>query len=153
MEFIGLKRGNPVALADDTVDDAVAYGRIVSVQRSGTDVVSITLDNVVAVLDGSVTAIDDITSLTDVLDLSAAMGVAIRVPGSDIVEKQISNVTDTNVMTFSTPFADDDIVPELVVAIGRWGRIVRRCKLLYAIPQGYEQRTLILVDEAPELYA
>lgn len=153
MEFIGLKRGNPVALADDTVDDAVAYGRIVSVQRSGTDVVSITLDNVVAVLDGSVTAIDDITSLTDVLDLSSAMGVAIRVPGSNIVEKQISNVTDTNVMTFSTPFADDDIVPELVVAIGRWGRIVRRCKLLYAIPQGYEQRTLILVDEAPELYA
>lgn len=156
LEFLGIQKGDVVGLADDTIDGDVAAGWIKSVQTSGGNVVSITLDNIIPWSEAQedIERVEDITSLTDVLDVSQPMGVAIRVPGQNLVYKQVSNVTDDNICTFTTPFTDDgSIVPNLLVACGRFARPVRRCKVLQVMPRGFERRLITLTDEAPELYA
>lgn len=156
IEGIGIRRGMVVGLADDTVDGNTAAGKIVSIQTSGSNVTSITLDSIMPWdVESDFLAVDDITSVSDVLDTSEPMGVAIRIPGSDVLIKQVSDVTESNVCTFTTPFAlaGSGLEEGQLVVAGRFTKIVRRCKVLHIIPKGFEERLLILVDEAPEIFA
>jgi len=155
LSSIGIKRGTVVGLSDDTIDGNTMTGWIKSVEISGGNVISITLDNVAPwSLSDEFENVEDLSSITDVLDSSQAMGVAIRIPGSNVLIKQVSNVSDSNVCTFSTPFADDgSVVPNLLVAAGNMSTVYRRCKVLQVTPVGFEKRRLVLVDEANELHS
>lgn len=154
LEFMGLQRGDVVGLADDTIDGDRAAGWIKSVNTSGGNVVSITLDNIMPwSVSSGIEASADVTSITDILNLSEPMGVAIKIPGQDLIYKQVSNITDNNVCTFTTPFTDDgSLVPDLLVVCGAFSRPVRRCKVLSIVPRGFERRIITLTDEAPDLY-
>lgn len=89
----------------------------------------------------------------DFLNPSEPMGLAIEIPGSDVVQVQVTDVTDSNTCTLTTPLADDgSIVPGLMVGAGPWGRIGRRVKVMSIRPNGFEERTLELADEAIELF-
>jgi len=156
IEGIGIRRGMVVGLADDTVDGNTAAGKIVSIQTSGSNVTSITLDSIMPWdVKSDFLAVEDITSVSDVLNTSEPMGVAIRIPGSNALIKQVSDVTKSNVCTFTTPFAlaGSGLAEGQLVVAGRFAKIVRRCKVLHIIPKGFEERLLLLVDEAPEIFA
>lgn len=151
-----LKRGDLVGLADDVLDLNQAYARIASVQTSAGNVVSVTVDAVMpfSTGQGDVVAVSDITSLADILDPDQAMGLAIRLEDGTVLLKQVSEVTDSNVCTFSTPFADTGVVVAgLLVAAGVHGRVVRRCMVLSIEPTGIDSMRVTLADEAPEIFA
>lgn len=151
---LGLERGDVVGLSDDTLDGDMYAGWIKSVEVSGGNVISITLDNIVPwSVSTDFEQVEDLSSISDVLNPTQNMGVAIRIGGSDVLTKQISTVSDSNVCTFTTPFTDDgSIVPNLLVVAGKLTKLYRRCKVLQILPRGFENRLLILTDEAPELY-
>ena len=155
LEFLGIQRGDVVGLSDDTIDGNTAGGWIKSVQYSGSNIVSVTLDNIMPwSLSTSIESAEDIESITDIVNPAEPMALAIKIPGQDLVYKQVSTVTDDNVCTFTTPFTDDgSIVPGLLAVCGTYDRPVRRCRVLQVIPRGYERRLVIMTDEAPELYA
>lgn len=154
LEFFGVKRGDLVGLGDDTIDGDRAAGWISHIERSAGNIISITLDNIMPWgVSEDVSTVEDVTALTDVLDPSEPMGIAIRRLGNDILQLQVSEISDSNVCTLSTPIADDGTVKEdLLVVAGPFYRIVRRCKVLQVVPRGFEKRLLILTDEAPELF-
>lgn len=155
LEFLGIQRGDVVGLSDDTIDGNTAGGWIKSVQYSGSNIVSVTLDSIMPwSLSTSIESAEDVASLTDIVNPAEPMALAIKIPGQDLIYKQVSTVTDDNVCTFTTPFADDgSIVPGLLAVCGTYDRPVRRCRVLQVIPRGYERRLVIMTDEAPELYA
>ena len=155
LEFLGIQRGDVVGLSDDTVDGNTAGGWIKSVQYSGSNIVSVTLDNIMPwSLATSIESAEDVESITDIVNPAEPMALAIKIPGQDLIYKQVSTVTDDNVCTFTTPFADDgSIVPGLLAVCGTYDRPVRRCRVLQVIPRGYERRLVIMTDEASELYA
>lgn len=139
-----------------------AGGYVSAIDVVGGDVVSITLDNVMPWgAASSFDQIEDIESITDVLDASMPMGVAIRLPSGSILQKQVNEISDSNVCTFTTPFPlsgsgleDVDLSKQGLKAVaGPWGRIVRRCKVISVVPQGFEERLIVLADEAPGLFS
>jgi len=155
LEGFTLKRGDLVGLNDDVLDGDKAAGWITAVTVEAGNIVSITLDNIMpwsAATD--IEQIDDIEAIADIVNPSAPMGVGIRIPGQDVLLKQVSDVSDSNVCTFTTPFADDgSIEVDQLVVVGQWGHVMRRCKVMSVVPTGFETRVLELADEAPELYS
>jgi hypothetical protein len=163
LEGMVIRRDTPVVgFASDVVDGARAGGFVSAIDVVAGDVVSITLDNVMPWGAASTfDQIEDIESITDVLDASMPMGVAIRLPSGSILQKQVNEISDSNVCTFTTPFPlagsgleDVDLSKQGLKAVaGPWGRIVRRCKVLSVVPQGFEERLIVLADEAPGLFS
>jgi hypothetical protein len=149
-----LKRGDVVMLWDDVVDRAVLAGFISAVTSSGGFITALTLDNIMPwSAGGDLLNAGDMLNMGDFLNPSEPMGLAIEIPGSDVVQVQVTDVTDSNTCTLTTPLADDgSIVPGLMVGAGPWGRIGRRVKVMSIRPNGFEERTLELADEAIELF-
>lgn len=163
MDSMTLRRGGGVVgLASDTIDGDKAAGWVTEIEVDGSgDVVSITLDNIMPwSRSGDVEAIEDVSSITDIVDPSQPMGVAIRIPGGDALLKQVSDVSDSNVCTFTTPFPyagsglDVDLSEVgLLVVAGTWGTVSRRCKVVSVLPQPNRERLVVLADEAPGLWS
>lgn len=149
-----LKRGDVVMLWDDVVDRAVLAGFISAVTSSGGFITALTLDNIMPwSAGGDLLNAGDMLNMGDFLNPSEPMGLAIEIPGADVVQVQVTDVTDSNTCTLTTPLADDgSIVPGLMVGAGPWGRIGRRVKVMSIRPNGFEERTLELADEAIELF-
>ena len=162
-----LRRGSLIGISDETVDGKRAAGWITAVAvNGGGNVTSITLDNVMPWSGSdSIEDVEDFESIADLLDPSVPMGVAIRIPGSNVLVKQVSDVSDSNVCTFTTPFplagsGLEDILDVdgnvtgggYMVVAGEWGNVYRRCKVVSVVPQGFEERLIVAVDEAPGLY-
>lgn len=152
---IVLNRGDLVGLSCDVIDGDKAAGWIAAITTVGPDVVSITLDNVMpwSVSQG-LEGVDDFSAITDMVDISEPMGVAIRIPGAPALLKQVSDISDSNVCTFVTPFAlaGSGLAVNQLVAAGRWGSVMRRCKIMSVKPKGLSQRAVVLADEAPNLF-
>lgn len=162
LDGMTLRRGMLVGLSDDVIDGDRAAGWVKSIQLDGSNnVVSVTLDNIMPFsAAGNFELSDDVSSITDVLDTSQPMGVGIRIPGSNVLLKQVDEVTDSNVCTFTTPFPlsgsglDVDLNDVgLMAVVGRWGNVTRRCKVISVVPQGFEERVVVLADEAPGLFS
>lgn len=156
IEGLNFERGQLSSINDDVLEPTQAAGWIKSVQTSGADIVSITLTNVMpwGRAQGDIAQIDDITDLTDVLDVDVPMGVFIRDHDGNEIYKQVSDVTDSNVCTFLTPFlaAGSGIEPGLMVGAGKWGNLERRVKLIAKKPKSMDKWILELADEAPQLF-
>lgn len=154
LEGMALKRGMLVALNDDVLDGNQFAGWISSVQVSAGLVVSVTLENIIPwSQSGTLEANQDIASLADAMNPTQAMAVAIRVPNASMVVRLVSNVTDSNKCTFTSPFADDgSVVAGLLVLAGPMGNTHKRVKISNVMPQGFETFTVEMVDEAPQLY-
>jgi hypothetical protein len=155
IEGMLFRRGDLVALNDDVLDDTHMAGWIKSVQTSGGNVVSVTLENIVPwSVSAKVEDVIDFGALTDVTAASQPMAVAIRVPGQSMVVRQVSEVTDANTCTFSTPFVDDGSVQvgQLVLA-GAMNNTHKRVKVISWLPIGFEEFQVDLVDEAPQLFS
>lgn len=157
IEGYSLKRGDLVGLNDDTLDRQQACGLIRSIQTSGGNITGITVDTIIALSGGqdSFEDVDDVSSLTDVLDTDEPFGVAIRIADGTSTARPLSNVTDSNVCTFTTPFTESGSGIEVgqLAVFGISGREYRRAIVVDVTPNDLETRTLILRDEAPELFA
>lgn len=153
------ERGALVGLSDHTLDALQACGMIVSVSSSGGNYTSITLDNVMpfSAAQDNLAAVSDLTSLTDILDSSEPIGVAIVLPDGSAIRAKVTNVTDSNVCTFETPFPDDgSIVPGAMQAIvGRWGvageTIERVCRVMAVRPNEDGSFVLELAESADDI--
>ena len=159
---ITLQRGSLVGLSSDLVDGATAAGYVTEIEVSGGNVQSLTLDNIMPWgASGDVESIEDISAITDIVDPSQPMGVAIWIPGADVVRKQVSNITDSNLVAFTTPFPyagsgldTVDLEKEgVLVVAGTWTTVVRRCKVMSVVPQPDMKRLIVLADEAEGLFA
>ena len=157
IEGYSLKRGDLVGLNDDTLDKQQARGVIRSIQTSGGNITGITVDNIIAFSagQGDIENVNDISTLTDILNTDTPFGVAIRIADGTSTARPLSNVTDSNVCTFTTPFTESGSGIEVgqLAVFGISGREFRRAIVIDVTPNDLETRTIILRDEAPELFA
>lgn len=151
IEGFDLWRGKLVGHSDDVLHNKVATAQIVSIQDNGVNVTGITVDNIVPFAANQ----DDLDALMAGLDLSNATGVAIRLPDDTVIVKTLTNVVDSKVAIFSTPFAigSTTIAVGQLLAFGIATRNPYERMLVMAVDmQGFEKRILTLAPEAPELF-
>lgn len=154
------ERGDLVRLSDDSVDEHRGYGFIqeitldANISDPAANVVSITLEDVLPYGDaqGSISADDDITTVTDILDETSVMGVSISLTDGSALIKQVTNVTDSNTCVFTTPFNYVASGIELgnFVSMGVLGNEVRRCYVANVEPLSLQERIIDLKDCADE---
>lgn len=151
IEGYSIERGDLIGLNDDTLDVKMAQGLIVSIQTSGANITGITVDNVVPFAANQ----DDLEALMEGLDLANATGVGIRLDDGTVTIKTLTDVADSKVCTFTTPFASSGSGIEVgqMAVFGVAGKSFRRCIVHAVVPSGTETRTVTLRDEAPELFA
>ena len=167
VEYIKARRGSLVAVQHDVIMRHAASGRIIGVNVSGGNIVSIVLDSEVDIPSSTdFTDIPDVLAEDDILSLDK-LGCTIRRADGSISTHEISNLAGlTRTITFTTPFAnqtmtagpfDSGTVYEIeagcLVAIGPLGREYIRLIVTEIAPGEDLTARLTMVDEAPELWA
>lgn len=142
IEGYSLWRGKLVAHNDDVLNTTQAQGLIRSIEVSGGNVVSITVDNIIPF---SVNQ-DALAAFVEGLDLANATGVAIRLSDGTSVVKTLTNVSDGTVCTFTTPFtyAGSGLAEGLMCVFGRAGQHYSRMIVMGVEPQGLETRIVTI---------
>jgi hypothetical protein len=81
-------------------------------------------------------------------------GATIQLDTGGTLTKQITAVTESQTLTFSTPFADPGTIVEgKIVGVGSFVSIGRRCKVFDIQRLGNLEARITLLDEAPEIHA
>lgn len=145
-------RGKLVGHNDDTLYNKQATALIVSIQDDGVNITGITVDNVVPFSANQ----DDLEALMSGLDLSNATGVGIRLGDDTVIVKTLTNVIDSKVALFTTPFTIGSIeieIGQLVVFGIATTTPYARMLVMEVEMQGFEKRVLTLAPEAPEIFA
>lgn len=147
MEGYSLERGKLVAHNDDVLNITQGQGLIRSLEVSGGNVVSMTVDNIYPF---SVNQ-DELAAFAEGLDLANATGVAIRKNDGTSIVKTLTNVADGTVCNFTTPFPLSDLgltqAAEgigLKAVFGRAGQEYARMIVMGVEPQGLETRIVTL---------
>lgn len=153
-EGVDIQGGNLVGLNDDVLEGSQCAGYIKSVTSVGGFITQITLDEIMpwsAATD--ISQMDDMLSMSDMLNPTQQMAVAIRTPDNTITIRAITEIVDGNTCTFAVAPADDgSIVPDLLVIAGTLHNVMRRCKVLAINPTSSDTFDVTLVDEAPNLF-
>lgn len=151
LEGLGLQRGMLVGHNDDVLNVTQAQGLITAITESGGNVVSITVDNIIPFAVNQ----DELAAFVEGLDLANATGVAIRRNDGSAVVKTLTNVSDGNICTFTTPFnlAASEIAVGQMCVFGRAAQEYSRMIVMAVEPQGFETSIVTLAAEAPELFA
>lgn len=145
-----VKRGDVVRLTCDTLDRKQSFAFIKSVTVTTGNVVSVTLDNIINWSVGQ----EGFEIVGDDFVEGQTMGIAIQLADGSEVVKTVTEISDSNVATFTTPFADDSSVTAgLMVVTGIAGREYRRCRVMAVESDGFETRRLELAEEAVSLFA
>jgi hypothetical protein len=140
MEAIVCRRGDLVAIQHDILEDAAGAAHVKTVNKSGSNIISLVLSSIVTT--------------------AASTAVAIRCNDGTILTKNVTNAGDTNTVTFSTPFADpgtikgfDDTADTYgcLVVVGSVSTVYKRMLVQNIQPKQDLQCTVTLVDEAPSL--
>lgn len=152
VEAYNLRPGSVVGVTSDVLNRKQSFGLIKSVEISGGNVISITLDNLIPWSESLIEPEDVDAFLSGSGD---TMGVAIQLAdGSTTLIKSVTETSDSNTATFATPFADTGVVvPGLMVATGVAGKTYKRCKVMSIVPQSDKIWTIELADEAVELFS
>lgn len=152
-----VRRGDIVGIASDVLDRTTGFAIIKAVTRNGSnEVTAVTLDNRIAwsVAQTDFGTVSDVDDLLNAESTAQTMAVAIQKLDGTVIQKDVTNTTDGVTATMATPFVDDDVVAGLMVATGVSGRVFRRARVLAVEPgDGIETRRVVLVDEAPALFA
>jgi hypothetical protein len=130
-------RGSLIGLKIDELATASGSALISEVLRSGGNITGL-------VLDAAVTS------------PASDAGAIIQFADNTTVTRQIAPITDSKVITLSTPMADpgDDLIePGKAVVVGEFSRVVKRCKVFLIERLSDMQARLTLLDEAPEIHA
>jgi hypothetical protein len=128
-------RGSLVALAVDELDSTAASAVITEVLASGGNLTGLRLD-------------------APVTTPGSGAGVTIQLDTGGTLTKEIAAVTDSQTLTFSTPFADPGTVAiGKIVAVGTFVSTSRRCKVFDIERMGDLEARVTLLDEAPEIHA
>lgn len=166
IEALVCTKGDLVAIQHDTIDAAAGFTRIKSFTTNGSDEVdSITFDGSIAGSDESFFVVpeDFFTEVPESEDFftdDGQVGIAIRLRDGSIIV-HAATVVDADqqgharVVTINTPFlVDFDIFTEgLLVVSGVIGQEYKRCIVLDVVPRSELTAQLVLVDEAPSLFA
>jgi hypothetical protein len=128
-------RGSLVALAVDELDSTAASAVITEVLASGGNITGLRLD-------------------APVTTPGSGAGVTIQLDTGGTLTKEITSVTDSQTLTFSTPFADPGTIEiGKIVAVGAFVSTSRRCKVFEIERLGDLEARVTLLDEAPEIHA
>lgn len=151
IEHLYATKGSLVALSTDIIQFHHSSARVVSVQTSGPNITGLTLDEKLRV--SSMNDLGTIPDLGVVPDLGSvgSPGVLIQLKSGSTLVKEIVNSGDSEVITFTTPFAASDIEEGCLVACGPLASETKRMIVLGVAPAADLQAKVTLVDEAPEL--
>lgn len=152
-------KGSLVVLAHDTISRHYDGARVVSVQTSGANVTGLTVDVPLRLsLIGMVISPDGDEVLSPsgdpVISGDYPAGVVIQLKDGTTLTKQIVEVSDTSVVTFTTPFtipAASILEAECLVVVGPFSSVEKRMLVLGVQPQNEYTAALTLVDEAPNV--
>jgi len=140
-EHLIVTMGDLAVLAHDVILIGLGWGRVVTVNTSGTDVISIVVDTLVT------------------METAKSYGVQIRKTIGNIqIEEQIDNPVDTvSLLTFTTAIPNSTDQPSVgdLVLFGEWGQISQRVIVKSVKPtreNGNLNARLIVTPEAPGVY-
>ena len=166
-EAIVARRGSLIGVNHDVLQRHTGLGRIDTVQTSGGNVTGITIDTEVPVWkEGDMSTVADMSAVADMSLIGRKTNVAIRRTNGTISVHPLSNASgDTNVLTFTTPVADDttaggpfdpgtiqQIDVGCLAVLGIAGQELKRLLVTKVDPAPDLMATLSLVDEAPTLF-
>lgn len=139
---LACRRGDLVMLAHDVISRYAGYGRIASIQKSGGNITGLTLE---ATVDLGV-AVGEVEET-----MAAGIQFTDRTTGTYAVNEK----TETDTVTFVTPFADpgDILVEGMTVGFGPVGSETKRMLVLWYEYVDELTRRITLIDEAPGLHA
>jgi hypothetical protein len=128
-------RGTLVKLIVDELDSTVGSAIITEVLASAGNITGLRLD-------------------APVTTPGSGAGATIQLDTGGTLTKQITAVTESQTLTFSTPFADPGTIVEgKIVGVGSFVSIGRRCKVFDIQRLGNLEARITLLDEAPEIHA
>lgn len=142
IEHLYCQKGSLVALAHDTIRRHYDAARVISVSTSGGNVTGIVLDSELRL-----TLIDD-------YDADFPAGVIIQLKDGTTIVHQIDETTDTDTVTFTTPFAEPAgsiLEVDCLVVAGPFSRSHLRLYVKDVKVNSDMSASLVLVDEAPLL--
>lgn len=139
---LACRRGDLVMLTHDVISRYAGYARIASIQKSGGNVTGLTLEAKVN-LGVAVGEVEE--------TMAAGIQFTDRTTGTFPVNEK----TETDTITFVTPFADPgDILAEgMTVGFGPVGSETKRMLVLWYEYVDELTRRITLIDEAPGLHA
>lgn len=170
LESIVCQKGDLVGIQHDIFDSYGGSARIVAVDRSGGNILGLTLDGSVPVNTGTdIAAWPDLATATDMAAFGAQTGLRIRYGGGQGIAtaQQIIGNGDLTSVTFATPFADpgtyvdDEGVTHNLIdvgclcTVGYVGIEYRRFNVFSITPstgKGAIKADMVFVDEAPGLW-
>lgn len=167
-EYLRCQRGSLIAVQHDTLQKHTGAARILSVQKSGSNITGITLDENVSVVNNpSILTTASFKDIPIVQDAGLTTSVAIRNTDGTITVHLLSNATgDASVLTFVTPVADatttgspfdpatiSKIAEDCLVIIGISGKQYKRLVVTDIAPDVDLTATITAVDEAPQIWS
>lgn len=132
------QRGDLVGLTHDVVGTKFFYGLVAAVLTSGGNVTGLRLE-----------------ATAPLSSAGGAVGVWIRYEDGTSVEKPINETIDTDVITFTTPFAipaSNILCEGCLVALGLAGTVYKRMLVFDIKPMPDFGAKLTLIPEASEIY-
>lgn len=156
LEGVTYERGDLLLLADEVLSRHAYYGLIRTVLTSAGNVTGFVLGSLqrLSASADQITAVDDITDITDIAAASVTFGASIRCTDGTVLTLAIDEVTDTDTITLTTPVADTgQFKPWREVAIGPLGEEALRVVVSRIEHAGGEVFRLTLVDEANGIFA
>ena len=160
IEAIVCQRGDLVAVQNDILDNYAGASRVQAVQRSGGNIIGLTLDGSLPISTGTdIATAPDLSLAADMADYGARTGLCIRLKGGNgtlLNQVTAAENGDDTAITFTTPFSDpgtSEIDVGCLVTAGRLGTEYRRLKVFGVNPATDMTADLSFVDEAAELWS
>lgn len=148
-------RGGLVAISNDFLSKIYDSAFIRSVTTDSGNITGLVLDGAVRIeaYTIDVFAQANIFTPADIFGDTSESAITIQENDGSTLTLDIDETMDTSTFTLSTPLADPGTIQAgLLVAVGRPGRVVKRCRIFNIERVSDFNARLTLVDEAPEIH-
>lgn len=150
LEGLSLERGTLVEVADDVILRDIYVTLVRDVIVDAGNVTGLVLETVVELSQ----SFGQTSFEGDILDPTTSFGFKLRTANGTAASHEIVETADTDIVALVTPVADTGQFERgSMITIGPFGRESRRMIVLSRDAAGFENYTVTLLPEAPELFS
>ena len=153
-EGLACEEGDIIQLNHLCLSERHASGRIVEVERNGSDeVVSVVLDSAIDPNDEQgLETVLDLATLEDMAAQGVELGATIATGPGPVNQPLVALSSTSKRIVFEVPFLNDDVKPQNMVMLGPRQMEMSRFEVTQVEPADDFKFTLTMVPEAPEMW-
>ena len=151
------KRGDLIGASHDVLDKTFSFGEVEEVFEDGAgNATGLRLLGPLRLSEAAtedIFAVEDFFDAADIFNVSQSWGVAIELTDGTVRIEPIDEITDSDIVTFTTPFTKPASLKEGAwVGSGPLGTETRRFIIADIQPGDEDTARLVLIDEAPSIH-